>query len=84
MKSCLPSSATNGIYIRFYVNSLFNGLLVLLLNTLPVNYAIVSLSKIDNGTLTRQDPGTINKRARLYAYILLIPVLNRARLGTSS
>ena len=57
---------------------------MLLLNTLPVNYVIVSFSKIGNGTLTRQNPGIINKRVRLYAYILLILVLNRARLGTSS
>ena len=76
--------ATNSICIRSHVNFLSNSLLVLLLNTPPVNYIIVSLSKIGNKTLTRQDLETINKRARLYAYILLILVLNRAGLGTSS
>ena len=57
---------------------------MLLLNTPLINYIIVSLSKIGNKTLTRQDLGTINERARLYAYILLILILNRAGLGTSS
>jgi len=80
----LPSLAINGICIRSYINSLFNSLLVLLLNALPVDYIIVSLSKIGNKTLTRQDPGTINERARLYAYMSLIPVLNGVGLGTLS
>jgi len=80
----LPSLAINSIYIGSHVNSLSNSLLVLLLNTLLVNYVIVSFGKIGNKTLTGQDPGIINKRVRLYAYILLIPVLNRAGLGTLS
>ena len=57
---------------------------MLLLNTPLVNYIIVSLSKIGNKTLTRQDLGTINERARLYAYMSLILVSNRAGLGTLS
>jgi len=56
---------------------------VLFANAPTANYATVSPGRIGSGTLTRQDPGTINERPRLYAHILLIPVLNRAGLGTS-
>ena len=57
---------------------------MLLLNTPSVNYITVNLGKIINKILTKQDPGIINKRVRLYTYISLIPVLNGAKLGTSS
>ena len=57
---------------------------MLLLNVPPVNCAIVSLGKIGNKTLTGQDLGIINERARLYTYMSLIPVLNGAGLGTLS
>lgn len=45
-------------------------------------FEMVNVRRISKGTLIEQDPGTIKDRAKLYAYMLLILVLNGAGLGT--
>jgi hypothetical protein len=45
-------------------------------------FETVNIKRIDKGTLTEQDLGIIKERAKLYAYMLLMLVSNRARLGT--
>ena len=44
---------------------------------------IFKVGSIGNGISTLQDPGTMNERARLYAQMLLIPVLKGTGLGAS-
>jgi hypothetical protein len=41
------------------------------------------VGSMGNGISVRQDPGTINERARLYAQMSLIPVSKGAGLGAS-
>jgi hypothetical protein len=52
-------------------------------NGVTAGCVTVDLNKISKGSSTEQNPRIINDSARLYAHIPLIPVLNKARLGTS-
>jgi hypothetical protein len=50
----------------------------------PDGFKAYKAGKMGMRISTGQDPGTMNGRARLYAYILVISVLKRAGLGISS
>jgi hypothetical protein len=45
-------------------------------------FKTVNLRRISKGTSIEQDLGMIKERAKLYAHMSLIPILNRARLST--
>ena len=45
-----------------------------------INLKTFKVKKVSNKTLIRQDPGTINERAKLYAYMSLMLVLKGAGL----
>ena len=79
----MPALAINSIYIRSYINSYYTFLLVLFINALTTNCTTVNPKRMGSGISTKQNPGIINKRLRLYAYISLIPISNGAGLGTS-
>lgn len=81
--NCLPASATKVICARSYVNSQRDSFIVKFVSLEQDVFKTVNIKKISNRTSTEQDPGTIKKKAKLYAYMLLIPVLNGAELGTS-
>jgi hypothetical protein len=77
----LPALATNVICVGSYVNSLKDPNVVSFVG--PVAFETVNVGRIGKGTSIEQDPGTIKERAKLYAYMSLIPVLNGVGLGTS-
>jgi hypothetical protein len=76
----LLASVTNNICVGSYSNSRRNNLVELVV----IRSKTFKAGSIGNRILTQQDPGTINKRARLYAQISLIPVLKGAGLGAFS
>ena len=71
---------TKVIYIGSYLNSQRGGL-VEFASLGYINSETFKIGRVGSRTLTGQDLGTINKRARLYAYMSLMPVLKGARLG---
>jgi hypothetical protein len=81
--NCLLVSATKIIYTKSYVNSRKDISIVEFAGPEQDISETVNVGRISKGTSTEQDLGIIKKRARLYAYIILIPVSNRTRLGTS-
>ena len=58
-----------------------NGAVVI--NGAPAGCVTVNLGRISKGSSTRQDPGIINDKARLYTQISLILISNEAGLGIS-
>jgi hypothetical protein len=76
----LLAFATKVICARSYSNSRRGGL-VKFASFRYVNSETFKVKRVSNRTLIGQDPRIINKRAKLYAYILLMLVLKGAGLS---
>ena len=81
--NCLPASATKVICEGSYVNSQRDSFIIESADPEQDTFKTANVGRIGKGTSIGHDPGTIKERAKLYAYMLLMPVSNGAGLGTS-
>jgi hypothetical protein len=56
--------------------------IVLFISDKLVTFKIVNVKRIGKGTSIKQDLSTIKEKVKLYAYMLLILILNRVKLST--